>query len=224
MTSPEPGDIRAELEKLSCTEVSDALDRLGIAGQCLGIMPLDRSFRLIGRAFTVRYGPVGIDHGTVGDYLDDVDQSQVVVIDNHGRMDCTVWGDLLTLTAVRNGVAGTVIDGICRDIDRSITLSYPIYARGNWMRTGKDRVRVEAVGQPVSVGGSRVEAGDWMLGDGDGVLVVPQARAVELIETAKPIRGAEDDIRAALANGATLQAARERVGYHSLQSRPEPRS
>jgi regulator of RNase E activity RraA len=224
MTSPEHGDIRAELEQLSCTEVSDALDHMGISSQCLGIIPLDRSFRLIGQAFTVRYGPVGIDHGTVGDYLDGVGLSQVVVIDNQGRMDCTVWGDLLTLTAVRNGVAGTVIDGICRDIDRSITLSYPIYARGNWMRTGKDRVCVEAVGQPVAVGGARVEAGDWILGDGDGVLVVPQARAAELIKTAKLIRGAEDDIREALAYGATLRAARERVGYHSLQSRPEPRS
>jgi regulator of RNase E activity RraA len=76
----------------------------------------------------------------------------------------------------------------------------------------------------VAVGGARVEAGDWILGDGDGVLVVPRERAAELIKTAKLIRGAEDDIREALADGATLRAARERVGYHSLQSRPEPRS
>jgi 4-hydroxy-4-methyl-2-oxoglutarate aldolase len=214
-----PNDLIAVLTGLSCTELSDAMDRLGIAGQCLNIMPLDRSFRLVGQAWTLRYGAVGQDAGTVGDYIDDLGPGQVVVLDNAGRLDATVWGDLLTITASRRAVAGTVIDGICRDIDRSIELRYPIFSRGNWMRTGKDRVRVEGFNQPVSIGGIRVEPGDWLCGDGDGLVAIPQARAAEVIAAATEIREKEDQIRAAIARGDALRHARAKVGYHALQKR-----
>jgi regulator of RNase E activity RraA len=209
------------LGSLSTAGVSDALDRLAIRGQCLGIMPLDRSFRLAGRAWTLRYGPVGEDPGTVGDYIDDLGPEQVVVLDNHGRLDATVWGDLLTTTASRRGVAGSVIDGVCRDLDRSLELGYPIFCRGNWMRTGKDRVRVEDIGVAVSVGGVRIEPGDLLLGDGDGVVAVPAGRAPEVLAAAGAIERAEQRIRAAVDAGTSLREAREQEGYHRLQSRAE---
>src|SRR5579863_1698214 len=123
----------ARLATLTTSGASDALDQLGIPGQCLGIMPLDRSFRLCGRARTLRYGPSGQDPGTVGDYIDDITPGQVVVLDNQSRVDATVWGDLLTTTAAAREIPGTVIDGICRDVDRSLELRYPIFSRGNWM-------------------------------------------------------------------------------------------
>jgi regulator of RNase E activity RraA len=212
-------DLVVRLRELSTSGVSDALDRLGIPGQALGIAPLDRSFRLSGRAWTLRYGPVGQDRGTVGDYIDDLGRDDVVVLDNQGRLDATVWGDLLTVTANRRQVAGTVIDGVCRDADRSLTLGYPIFARGNWMRTGKDRVRVEATQISVSIGGIRVEPGDLLLGDGDGLVVVPASRAEEVLDAAEEIEQAEDAIRAAVEAGASLRDARQRAGYHDLQHR-----
>lgn len=214
--SPSASDL---FEGLSCTDLSDAMDRMGIAGQCFGVMPLDRSFRLAGRAWTLRYGPIGIDGGSVGDYIDDLGPGDVVVLDNQGRMDATVWGDLLTSTASRRGIAGTVIDGVCRDVDRALEVNYPIFARGNWMRTGKDRVRVEATGEPVSVGGVRVQSGDYLLGDGDGVVAVPAARAAEVVQVATEVAAAEQAIRALIEQGLTLREARERHGYHALQSR-----
>jgi 4-hydroxy-4-methyl-2-oxoglutarate aldolase len=212
-------DVIAALEGLSTTDISDALDRLGINGQCQGIMPLSRSFRLAGRAFTVLYGPVGIDGGTVGDYLDDVQPGEVVVLDNGGRVDATVWGDILTSMASDKMIAGTLIDGICRDVDRSIELDYPIYSRGNWMRTGKDRVRVDAVGVPVTIGGVRIERGDYLRGDGDGIVVIPAPRAAEVVAAACSIRDAEERIRQMLASGNTLAQARAEMRYHSLQTR-----
>ena len=69
--SPVQDEHVEQLQQLSTTTVSDALDRLGIAGQCLGIKPLDPNFRLCGRAFTMRTIPVTADPGTVGDYIDD---------------------------------------------------------------------------------------------------------------------------------------------------------
>jgi regulator of RNase E activity RraA len=209
----------ARLAGLSTSGVSDALDKLGIVGQALGIAPLDRSFRLVGRAWTLRYGPVGEDRGTVGDYIDDLGPDDVVVLDNQSRLDATVWGDLLTTTAHRRGVAGTVIDGVCRDVDRSLDLGYPIFARGNWMRTGKDRVRVEATQVPVSIGGVRVEPGDLLLGDGDGLVAVPAARAQEVLLAAEQIEDAEAAIRRAVEAGASLREARITHRYHDLQHR-----
>jgi regulator of RNase E activity RraA len=211
--------IRDRLSKLSCTDLSDAMDRLAIPCQCFEIMPLDRAFTLVGQAWTLRYGSVGQSGGTVGDYIDDIGEGQVIVLDNRGRLDATVWGDLLTSTAVRRKVAGTVIDGICRDVDRALELGYPLFARGNWMRTGKDRVRVEATQEPVTIGGIRVEPGDWLRGDGDGLVAIPAARVDQVLEAAQEIHDAEDRIRAAIARGTSLRQARKEEGYHSLQTR-----
>lgn len=218
-----PTTLLSDLATLSTSALSDALDRLGVSGQALGIAPLDRSFRLVGRAWTVRYGPVGRDRGTVGDYIDDLGAGDVVVLDNQGRLDATVWGDLLTATAHGRGVEGTVIDGICRDVDISLTLGYPIFARGNWMRTGKDRVRVEEIQGPVSVGGIRVEPGDYVRGDGDGLVVLPEAQAAAIIAAARDVERAENAIREAVMSGGSLRAARERVGYHDLQHQDSDR-
>jgi 4-hydroxy-4-methyl-2-oxoglutarate aldolase len=160
--------------KLDTTSLSDAMDRLGIAGQCLGIKPLDPRFRLTGRAFTILYGPAGNPPGTVGDYIDDVPVGGVVVLDNGGRENATVWGDILTWVSNRRGIAGTVIDGACRDTHLSRELGYPIYSRSYSMRTGKDRIQVEAMGGPVNIGDARVNQGDILRGDADGVVAIPR--------------------------------------------------
>src|SRR4029077_20010509 len=115
--------------KLDTTSISDALDRLGIAGQCLNIKPLDHRFRLAGPAVTILYGPAGAPPGTVGDYIDDVPSGSVIVLDNGGRENATVWGDILTWVAHEGGVAGTVVDGACRDTQLSRELGYPVFSR-----------------------------------------------------------------------------------------------
>ncbi len=207
------------LGSLDTPSLSDALDRLGIEGQALGIRPLDRSFRVVGRAFTVRMLPRGLSGKNVGDYIDDVPAGHVVAIDNGGRMDATVWGDILTTVAARNCIAGTVIDGVCRDVDRSFELGYPIFSRSNTMRTGKDRVAAEAYGQPIQLGGIRVDPEDWIVGDADGIVVVPATRLDAVLGAAEEIATAEDRIREAVGGGEPLRSLRERLGYHALQTK-----
>ncbi len=208
--------------RLDTTALSDALDRLGIAGQCLGIKPLDHSFRMTGRAFTILYGPAGKPPGTVGDYIEEVGPGNVVVLDNGGRENATVWGDILTMVAHHKGIAGTVIDGACRDTHLALELGYPIFSRSYSMRTGKDRVQVEAMGGPVNIGDARVFAGDILRGDSDGVLVIPQPHENEVLTIAEEIDSVEEQIRRAVQDGMTLTEARRRHGYHHLQSRPKP--
>jgi regulator of RNase E activity RraA len=197
--------------------VSDALDRLGRPGSLLGIAPLFDGARLCGPAFTVRYVTAGSPPGTVGDYLDDVPPGGVVVLDNGGRVDCTVWGDILTAMANQRGVAGTVIDGVCRDVQRALGLSYPIYSRGRFMRTGKDRVEVSDVNRPVTVGGVQVSAGDLLLGDADGVIAVPQEITDEVAEICAVISEREEAILKDVLAGGSIAEARRGHGYHLLQ-------
>lgn len=211
MTSPHP------LAAYSTATVSDALDRLGRPGSMLGLAPLFNGARLCGRAFTVRYVAAGSPPGTVGDYLDDVPPGAVVVLDNGGRTDCTVWGDILTAMAADRGIGGTVIDGVCRDVQRGLGLGYPIYSKGRFMRTGKDRVEVSDVGRPISAGGVHVRAGDLLLGDADGVVTVPREVEEQVLAIAAEIAAREEAIVTDVLAGTSLADARRRHGYHLLQ-------
>ena len=205
--------------RLDTTSLSDAMDRLGLAGQCLGIKPLAHSFRLAGRAYTILYGPAGQPPGTVGDYIDNVPPGSVVVLDNGGRENATVWGDILTWVAHSRGIAGTVIDGACRDVALSHDLGYPIYSRSYSMRTGKDRVQVEGTNVPVNIGDARVHPGDLLRGDADGVVAIPQAHEDQVLQIAEEIDAVEDRIRRAVKEGRSLAEARKQFGYHQLQSK-----
>ncbi len=213
--------IMDAFKRLDTTSVSDALDRLGIAGGLLGIKPVVHDTTICGQAFTVHYVPCGAVKGTVGDFLDDVEPGQVVVIDNAGRDYCTVWGDLMSITATRMDVAGTIIDGVCRDIPAIKKIKYPIFTKGTYMVTGKDRVYVDAVNVPVAVSGIQIKAGDIVIGDETGVLAIPIERAEEVLKVSQEIAEKEALIEAAIKNGATLKEARQKAGYHQLQTRKE---
>ena len=213
-------DINVErAAKLDTATLSDALDRHGLNGQCYRIKPRSSTFRMTGRAWTLKYGPAGSPPGTVGDYIDDVAPGSVIVLDNGGRDNVTVWGDILTEVAHRKGIAGTVIDGINRDVALCLDLGYPIYSRASWMRTGKDRVQVEATQIPVSIGDARVCPGDLLRGDADGVVVIPKEHEAEVLAAAEQIQAAEDAIRESVRHGMSLREAREKHRYHNLQTR-----
>jgi len=165
--------------------------------------------------------PAEVVAGSVGDYIDDVPAGAVVVIDNGGRQDKTVWGDILTFLAEKNGVAGTVIDGNCRDIHRCIEINYPVFSRGWSMRTGKDRVQLDQINIPVSIGDARVEPDDLLLGDADGVLAIPKEHEDRVVELAEEIEAAEEKIMEALRQGKKLYDARMEFKYHELQRRED---
>jgi 4-hydroxy-4-methyl-2-oxoglutarate aldolase len=205
--------------QLDTATISDALDRLGIPGQCLNIKPRDPRFRTTGRAFTLFYAPAGKPAGTVGDFIDDVPPGSVIAIDNGGRENATVWGDILTEIAHRRGIAGTVIDGACRDTALCLELGYPVYSRSYSMRTGKDRVQLDATQVTVNIGDARVSPGDILRGDADGIVVIPRQHEAEVLAAAEEISEAEDAIRASVRSGKRLADARKEYGYHRLQSK-----
>ncbi len=207
---------------LSSAEISDALDYFRLPGSALSIGCVAGPMHVVGFAFTVRFAPVDTAKpGTVGDYLDDIPLGGVAVLDYAGRTDCTVWGGIMSRIAAQRGIAGTVINGVCRDTAEADAANYPLYAVGRFMRTGKDRVQVDAVGKPVILGGVRVTPGDLLIGDKDGVVVVPVARALEVLERAKVMHDVEKKIVEAALSGMPLSAARREFGYHALQRSPQ---
>src|SRR5450830_59539 len=216
--SPEDRQLVDLFEGLDTPGVSDAMDKLGLPGQCLGIAPLGNySQVIVGPAFTVQYVTASVPPGTVGDFIEDVAPGDIVVIDNDGRTDCTVWGDIMTQYAGARRIAGTVIDGVCRDVNKALGDGYPIFSKGRFMRTGKDRVQVQSVNQPVSIGSARVCDRDIVVADANGVVIVPRARAAEVAACARQIETVEAEIRALIAQGKTLKEARAALGYHHLQ-------
>ena len=212
-------ELISELKKMDTASVSDAMDKLGIPCGLLGIQAIIPGHKICGEAFTVHYVPCGMNKGTVGDFLDDVQPGQVVVIDNAGRNYCTVWGDIMTYTSKSKGIEGTVIDGVCRDVNGIKEVDYSIFTKGRYMVTGKERVQVDAVNVPVAVSGVQVRPGDIILGDDSGVLCIPKEVAEKVLELAKHIEEVEQKIIAEVTKGSTLKAAREKLGYHHLQSK-----
>lgn len=216
----EDQEVVALFEGLHTAGVSDAMDKLGLHGQALGLTPLTNCFKaVVGPAFTVKYVPAAMPPGTVGDFIDDVAAGDMVVIDNDGRTDCTVWGDIMTHYAGLRGIVGTVIDGACRDVSRARKDGYPMFTAGCFMRTGKDRVQVEAINTTVAIGTVRVVPRDIVVADADGVVIVPRDRACEVVAIARNIEEVEATIRERIINGATIREAREALGYHTLQRR-----
>ncbi|KAF4497418.1 demethylmenaquinone methyltransferase family [Fusarium agapanthi] len=219
---PQDQELVALFASTDTPAVSDALDKLGIPGQALNIMPLSNYEKVtVGPAFTVRYVPAsstGPPKG-VGDWIDSVAAGDVIVIDNGGRTDCTVWGDIMTQYAGIRGIAGTVIDGVCRDVNRAIADNYPMFTAGRWMRTAKDRMEVAGVNEPVGIGRVHVNPRDIIVADANGVVIVPRSRAREVAEIATWIDRSEERIREMIASGSTLGRARAELGYHKLQSK-----
>lgn len=216
--------IRDELvdafKALDTASVSDAMDKIGIPAGCHGIKPVVTGVKFAGRAYTVKYRACGVvERGTVGDFLDDVPAGDVIVIDNGGRTDCTIWGDIMTTLAHHKGVAGTVIDGVCRDVPKIRELGYPIFTRDYYMMTGKDRIEIEAVNVPVTVSQRQVRPGDIVVADDSGVVIVPASKAEEVLKIALEIEHAEQEILRRIAQGKTLREARAELQYHALQTK-----
>lgn len=221
-----PGAL-AVLAAHGTATVSDALDLAGVDGQFWGPRRLSGSGVVAGPVFTVAFEPVPAGAtGAAADFLDDVPPGCVVLLANNGPI-CTVWGDILAEAAHAKGIAGTVIDGFCRDIDRIREIGYCLWARDAFMRSGKNRVRMAAVQQPVEVGSGAerrvVRPGDIVCADGSGVTVVPAELLAETAERVERIAAMEERVRADVLAGTPLREARRRHGYNNV-ARAEKRA
>lgn len=160
-------------------DVSDMMNRLYTMNPA--IKPVTpRELRLLGPACTVKVFPG--DNLMVHKSLDLANPGDVLVIDASSSMMTAVVGDLVSTKARHRGIAGIVVDGLVRDLDGILALGdFPVFARGTTPLGPLHRGPGE-VNYPVSVGGIVVNPGDVVVGDADGVVVVPQGSAASVLD------------------------------------------
>ncbi|MBY4890563.1 RraA family protein [Pantoea sp. DY-15] len=115
-------------------------------------------------------------------FIDDIQARDVVVIDNSGRQDCTVWGGNLSKIAVLKDIACTLINAIYRDTKKANEVNYPLYAIDNFIRTGKYFIEVVAVSEPISINGT-INKNGHLIADVDGVVVIPDQHIGKTFES-----------------------------------------
>lgn len=201
--------------------LSDVLDSLGRMSQALRpfVRPLDESTVLFGQARTGLYRPVYHVEPGVNPYaiemklIDGLKPREVAVLACGGPTErIAPWGELLTTASQVRGAAGCVTDGLVRDIRRIREMRFPVFHGGIGPLDSKGRGEMIAMDVPVELAGVRVEPGDYVFGDADGVVIVPQALAAQAFGLALEKVAAEDTTRDELAAGASLAEVFARHG------------
>lgn len=194
--------IREILEQVSAANLSDALHRGGVLE---GIRPLFRGIRMVGPAVTVRTYPG--DWAKPVQAIDMAEEGDVIVVDA-GGVGPALWGELATHSAMQKGIAGIVVDGAIRDTYDISRLKFPAFSRLIMPNAGEPKGFGE-IGVPVTVGNRRVENGDWILGDDDGVVVLPKSTATEYANRGMDVLEKENRIREEIKDGSTLSKVTE---------------
>jgi 4-hydroxy-4-methyl-2-oxoglutarate aldolase len=188
------GGVIERLLEIEVSALSDADKGLPVVDPELRAMVPD--VRMAGPALTVLAPD---DHLPVFAALAEAEPGEVLVIATGGGA-VAVLGELFATEARRRGLAGIVIDGLCRDVQGLRRLGLPVFARGTTPRSGTTASRT-AVRAPIRCGGVDVAPGDIVFGDDDGVLIAPPDRIAAALEAAEAIARAE---RAILASGRSL--------------------
>lgn len=195
-------NIRKILQKVSTPNLSDAMHR---SGDLKGIKPITQGVKMVGPAVTVRTYPG--DWAKPVEAIDRAQEGEVIVIDA-GGVGPAVWGELATHSSLQKRLAGIVIDGAIRDTLEIRQLKFPAFARLIMPTAGEPKGFGE-IGIPVKVGEVRINPGDWIVGDDDGVVAIPREKVVEFTNRAMDVLEKENRIRKEIEEGGTLSSVTE---------------
>ncbi|GAX61787.1 demethylmenaquinone methyltransferase [Candidatus Scalindua japonica] len=192
-------DIREILERVSTANISDGRHRLkGIAGMnCIG-----SETKMVGRAVTVRTYPG--DWAKPVEAIDIAEEGDIIVVDA-GGVGPAVWGELATLSAKQKGLAGAVINGAVRDSGEVRELQFPVFAKLVMPNAGEPKGFGE-IGVPINISGITINNGDWVVGDSDGLIVLPKREAKEMANYAMDWLERENRLREEISQGKTSLA------------------
>ena len=190
-------EVRNILFGVSTANISDALHR----GMPLrGLTPLVRDVKMVGPAVTVRTYPG--DWAKPVQAIDQAEEGDVIVIDS-GGVPPAAWGELASYSAKGKKLSGVVIYGAIRDVYEIRELRFPAFATLVTPQAGEPKGFGE-IGVPVMVSGVRIFPGDWIIGDDDGVMVIPKNDIVEITNRAMDVLERENRIREEIIRGDTL--------------------
>lgn len=206
--------------------VGDIMDKLGAQRQFLPpqIRPLRHDMVVIGRAMTVLEADVFADHSADGknsllkkpfglmlEALDDLKPNEVYVCTG-ASPTYALWGELMSTRALRCGAVGAIVDGYSRDTRGILALDFPTFSHGPYAQDQAPRGKVIDFRVPLQVGDARIQPGDILFGDVDGVCVVPRAMEREVFTKALEKARGEKVVQKAIAGGMRAKAAFEKYG------------
>ena len=211
--NPGEYDLIDRIASLATSTLANALDDSGYHDNVMpGLKTVAAGFRLAGPAVTVKeasgaFGSFNSDDFRVGAMIDAAAAGDVIVVDAGGAPYST-WGGMASYAAKLKGVAGLVVDGGVRDLEEIIDFDFPVFARHMVPTTGRTRLKVEAINQPIVVDGVGVEPGDIIVGDGTGVVCLPRQDAAKIVglaeEFARDDASAMEDLKAGLTFSAAM--------------------
>jgi len=206
--------------KLSTTNVSDALDVLGLKGSTFGITPIWHTMgKICGCAVTVKMIAAGLtkaEHHLGVKAIELAQPGDVIVVDNSGRLDTSCWGGILATGAKCKGISGVVIDGACRDVDDCVDVDFPVYCRGSVVATARGRIMEESTNAMIQLAGVQVRPGDVILGDKSGVVVIPQEQFEEVLSKSEDLFCKEEDMIRQIKEGYNMLEVDTRSGYEKM--------
>jgi regulator of RNase E activity RraA len=199
--------------------LSDSLDAAGLRSQVLErrLAPLAPGSRAFGRAWTIHFEPSTTDnpadpYGAAIDYISAIQTGEIAVIGTDQSNDSAFWGELFSAAAIGAGAVGVVTDGNLRDTDKIVGLGFPAFSLSRRPIDYRARMRVAETGGTVLLCGVEISAGDLVLADDDGVVVVPQSREAEILTLARQRAAGESTVLGELLAGETLRAVWDRHG------------
>lgn len=206
LPTDDPGRFEAISEYLNTPVIGDILDGVGLPHQILParVQPLHREMRVVGRAMPVLvadvFGPQRKPFGQLTQALDDLQPGDVYLA-RGSRTECAAWGELLTVTARARGAAGAVLDSYHRDTPKVLEQDWPVFSRGAYAQDAAIRASVVDYRVPVEIDGVVVAPGDLVVGDVDGVVIVPRAVEDEVLQRALAKMSVESAVRIAIEQG-----------------------
>jgi len=207
------GDEKGIAEVLAKTSAADVTEALHNTGELAGIKPIVQGLKMVGRALTVWTYPG--DWSKPVEAIDMAGQGQVIVIDA-GGMPPAVWGEKATKSCLQRKLAGVVINGAIRDVTNIRQMKFPAFASLITPVAGEPKGQ-GMIGVPVKIGGQHIRTGDWIVGDDDGVVVIPQERAVEVANRAQVVVEREDREMTEIDQGSTLGEVSELMRWEQLR-------
>ncbi|HVU34960.1 MAG TPA: 4-carboxy-4-hydroxy-2-oxoadipate aldolase/oxaloacetate decarboxylase [Opitutaceae bacterium] len=162
------------------------------------VKPIYPGAKVVGRALTIRGCPG--DNLMLHQAISLARPGDVLVATVDGYLEAGIWGEIATVAAQVRGIRGLVTDGAVRDSEQIARLGFPVFSRGLSIK-GTTKRQKGALNQPINVAGVTVHPGDLVVGDGDGVVVVPAAEVDAAIAKAHEIRQREEGIMAKLKAG-----------------------
>ena len=207
-------------EKLYTAVIADTLDSLGYHKQVLtpGILPLDPSLKLCGLARVGLYMPIYHDDETVNVYeneivlVDSLKKNEVPVLCCHGNQKIAPWGELLSTRSSYLKAAGCITDGCIRDSDMIREMKFPVFSKGTNPVDTKFRGKMMMADVPGEIADVRIESGDLVFGDNDGIVIVPSHIISEVANKALEKVNSENTVRDEIKEGNKLTDIFEKHG------------